>query len=238
MLNLFITSTEKNSNKNFITAGLAITMQSLGYSVFVYKPVQMDCKCDENNKLQSEMFDYITKSAPSIMVHDSYRFGIHPNPLVASAKENCLISRDKIIADYSLLATVCECTIIDGLDGLGTPLNVDYLEENVIKEFDSPVLFVISPEKTPMNNIIMAINHAVSAGIKVRGVILNDYPDNTTDENIKLLPRFIEEYTPAKIIGILPPINPDIKPVELIATILTSIDIEAAFDMKIEKLEK
>ena len=40
MLNLYITSTEKKCGKTFITAGIAATMQSLGYSTTVYKPIQ------------------------------------------------------------------------------------------------------------------------------------------------------------------------------------------------------
>ena len=40
MLELFVSGSEKYSGKTFITAGLAATMQSLGYSTSVYKPVQ------------------------------------------------------------------------------------------------------------------------------------------------------------------------------------------------------
>ena len=40
MLNLYVTSTNNKDGKTFLTAGLAATMQSLGYSTSVYKPVQ------------------------------------------------------------------------------------------------------------------------------------------------------------------------------------------------------
>ena len=40
MLNLYITSSNRKEGKTFLTAGLAATMQSLGYSTAVYKPIQ------------------------------------------------------------------------------------------------------------------------------------------------------------------------------------------------------
>ena len=40
MLEIYVSGIEKNSGKTFVTAGLAATMQSLGYDTCVYKPVQ------------------------------------------------------------------------------------------------------------------------------------------------------------------------------------------------------
>ena len=40
MLNLYVTSANRKEGKTFLTAGLAATMQSLGYSTCVYKPIQ------------------------------------------------------------------------------------------------------------------------------------------------------------------------------------------------------
>ena len=39
MLELFLTGSDDTSDKIFVTAGLTATMQSLGYSCGVYKPV-------------------------------------------------------------------------------------------------------------------------------------------------------------------------------------------------------
>ena len=39
MLELYLTGSDDTSDKIFVTAGLTATMQSLGYSCGVYKPV-------------------------------------------------------------------------------------------------------------------------------------------------------------------------------------------------------
>ena len=43
MLNIYITSANKGEGKTFLTAGLAATMQSLGYKTNVYKPIETNC---------------------------------------------------------------------------------------------------------------------------------------------------------------------------------------------------
>ena len=84
----------------------------------------------------------------------------------------------------------------------------------------------------------MTLNYAKSLEIPVRGVILNEYPDDTTDLNVKNLTRLVEEYTDAKVLGIMPHLENlrNIKPDDLITNILYGIDVESVFNIKIAKL--
>ena len=234
MLNIYTTSTEENLTRYLISSGLAITMKSLGYSVGFYKPIQMNCEY-ENDSVFSKELNFLNSSDKSVYISNSYYFGKFPNPLIAAAKSGNLVQKEKLISDFREMQNF-ECSIIDGLDGFGTPINVDFTEEDMIKTFNIPLLFVISPQKTTLNSTIMNINHAKSSNINVRGVILNDYIDNN-NENVKFMPRFIEEYTDAKVLGAVCPMHELIQPQELIDNILNSIDLEAVFNVKIEKLE-
>ena len=64
------------------------------------------------------------------------------------------------------------------------------------------------------------------------------YPENTLDINIRTAPRLIEEYSDAKVLGIIKDfgkytkLNAGI----LIDTILNNVDIEEIFKIKIPKL--
>ena len=107
----------------------------------------------------------------------------------------------------------------------------------MIKMLDLPLLMVVSAKNSTINNIILSINHAKETGIKFRGVILGNYPENTDDVNIKLMPRLIEEYTDVKILGVLPSFDKNLNPNDLITEILNGVDIEAVFDVPIAKLQ-
>lgn len=216
MRRLFITGIEKNPNKTFITAGLAATLQSLGYTTCVYKPVAND-------------MDIFQRIDPRIKTFASYIIKTKKDPIVAEIEEGIAINFSQISGDYHGIYKECEFTFAEGTNGLMTPLGQDFFEDDLVKRLNLPVLFAAAPG--PVDNVIITINHAVVSGIPVRGVILNDCPEKTD------MPRLIEEHTDAKVLGLLPKIRPNIKPDELISIILTSIDIEGVLDMKIAKLE-
>ena len=237
MLELYVSGTEQNSGKTFITAGLAATMQCLGYSTSVYKPVQTNA-IEKNGFIQAPDLAYVKFIDPYIKTYFSYLFTQDAAPVLAAGTSGTEIKRDKIVQDYEQIFHESECIITDGCQGLGAPLTADLLEADIIKSLGLPVLLVVSPEKTTINNIIMTLNFAKTRDIPVRGVILNEYPDDTVDLNIKNLPRLVEEYIDAKVLGILQHIEnlKNIRPDDLITNILYGIDVESVFNIKIAKL--
>ena len=236
MLELFVTGADQNSDKIFVTTGLTATMQSLGYSCAVYKPVETGA-VKINGFVQSHDIAFIKFIDPYIKTYYSYLFKQNSTPLLAAAAENIIIDKNVILQDFQKIQDVNECLIVDGVSGLATPLGRDFLEEDMIKLLDLPLLMVVSAGSSTINNIILSINHAKEQGIKFRGVVLADYPESSSDVNIKLLPRLIEEYTDIKILGLLPAFEKNINPNDLITEILNGVDIEAVFDIQIAKLQ-
>ena len=99
MLNLYVTSTSKRAGKTFITAGLAATMQGLGYSTSVYKHIQTN-GTSHKGFLQSPDLSFIRTIDPYINTHFSYIFGSNTEPLTASESDGDLIDIDNINNEY------------------------------------------------------------------------------------------------------------------------------------------
>jgi dethiobiotin synthetase len=120
-----------------------------------------------------------------------------------------------------------------------TPLAPDFLVSDMVKALDLPAVIVVKPDAGMINQTLLTINHAESKGIKIRGVIINNFSENmANDAEVKSSFRLIEEYSDARILGIVKTFrNPNkVNPSELITNILNGIDIESVFDVKIEKL--
>lgn len=237
MLELYVSGSEKNSGKTFITAGLAATMQSLGYSTCVYKPVQTGA-IEQHGFLQSPDLALVKFIDPYIKTYFSYILKNDAVPIVAAELENTIIDKNTIIDDYKSLEIDFECTISDGTQGLTTPLADDFLEQDLVKSLNLPVLLVVSPNENSINNTLANINQASSAGVKIRGVIINDCPQIIQDVTIKSMPKLIEKYTDTKILGVMPHFEnlQSVNPNDLISNVLTGIDLESVFDIKIAKL--
>lgn len=238
MLNIFITGTDVNVGKTFITAGLAATMQSLGYLTCVYKPIQTG-SLDKNGFMQSPDLVFVKSIDPYIKTFSSYLLKKSATPFIAAEKENIIIDRNYIKKDYEAIISEYDCTITESTGGIMTPLGFNFLVSDLIQILNLPVVLVIKPDSGTVNHTLLTINHAVSKGLNVRGVIINNLPEETNDIDIKTAPRLIEEYSDTKVLGIVKNF-PDIKkinPNDLITTILNGIDVENVFDVKISKLD-
>lgn len=238
MLELFVSGAEKNSGKTFITAGLAATMQSLGYSTCVYKPVQTGA-IEKSGFIQAPDLAFIKFIDPYIKTYFSYLLKNNEIPAIAAELEHTDINKEIIYQDYLSIKKEFECIISDGTMGLATPLSDGFLEQDLVKMLEIPVLMVVSPTENSVNNTLVNINQAVSSGVKLRGVIINDCPEIIHDLSIKSMPKLIEKYTDTKILGVMPHIEnlKKINPNDLISNVLTGIDIESVFNVKIAKLE-
>lgn len=221
MLELFVTG----KSKSYITAGLAATMQSLGYATAVYKPVQTGA-IEKSGFIQAPDLAVVKFADPFIKTYSTYLFKSDLLPVLAAEKENTAIEKDKILSDYEQIKH--ECIITDGTFGLCTPLGENFSEQDLANLLNLPVLLVVSP-KERVEDILCSINQAQN----LRGVIINEFPDNSSDMNIKSMPKLIEKYTDTKILGIMPELNQE----DLIANILTGIDLESVFDIQIAKLK-
>ena len=230
MLELYLTGVEQNKNKIFITAGLASTMQSLGYSTAVYKPVETGVE-DYSKDLA-----YINFADKFIETYYTYQLQSPLTPLLSASAEGLVMEKSAIMQDYQKIMNRYECLLTDGLSGLATPMGRDFLEEDIVKSLVLPILFVVSAQNPDINNTFLSLNRAKELGLEVRGVIINDYPENPSAD-IKLMPKLIEEYTNAKILGIFPKTE-FLKPEDLIAQTLNCIDIEGVFGIKIAKISE
>lgn len=236
MLNLYITSNNKCEGKTFLTAGLAATMQSLGYATSVYKPIQTSGKVI-NGFTQSPDLTFIKSIDPYINTHFSYLFKSKAEPLIAAENENEYIDIDFINNEYQKVTINSDCVIIDGDSGLMSPLAPNIQNAELIKKVALPVLLVVTPDKNAINGTLLTIYAAMEKGINIRGVVINNISKDCSKETLTSITRVIEEYSNVKILGLIPHLEDRIIPSELITAVLNGIDIESIFDVKIEKLD-
>ena len=236
MLNLYVTSANRKEGKTFLTAGLAATMQSLGYSTCVYKPIQT-AGIEINGFMQSPDLTYVKTVDPYIDTHFSYLFKSEYEPLIASEQENEPIDVELINSEFQRISSVSDCTILDGDCGLLSPLAPSFQTVDMVKRLQLPVLFVVTPREDSINDTLLSIYTAQEKGVEIRGVILNNIKNDCPKTLLTAIPRVIEEYTSVKILGLISHVEGKLAPEDLITSILNGVDIESIFNVKIEKLD-
>lgn len=235
-MNITVTGTENGCGKTVIVSGIASVLQSLGYKTSVYKPVQTGA-IDRGKYLISPDLAFVKIFDKYIKTHGTYMLKSKTIPALGSAIEKVDINLEKIMQDYNALAKKSDIVITELTGGLMTPLNKDFYSVQIPLNFKLPVLFVVTPGLDNLNNLLNEINTAKSAGVDVAGVIVNKYPPYSEIPEIKAFPALIEEYSDAKVLGIVR--NFKGKSVDanvLFNEILNGIDIQEVFGMKIPKL--
>lgn len=236
MLNVYITSGNKKDGKTFLTAGLAATMQSLGYTTSVYKPIQTS-GIEINGFTQSPDLTVIKTVDPYINTYFSYIFKSKNEPLIAAEQENEFIDIELINNEYNRIIASSDCTLIDGDSGLLSPIAPNMQNIDLIKKLQVPVLFAITPREDSINDTLLSIYAAQEKGLNIRGVVINNIKEDCPKEILTATTRVIEEYSSVSILGLLPNLGDKVLPEELITGVLNGIDIESVFNVKIEKLE-
>mgnify|MGYP002580462327 CR=1 FL=1 len=232
-MNLFIASDKQGSGKTFISAGIAATMQSLGYSVGYYKPIQTGAM-NQNGFVTSQDITFIKKIDPNLNTVTSYTFQTDAFPILAAKKENVVVQPEVLVKDYLKLRKTSEIVIVESSGGILTPFCSSMRTIDFIQAMQTSMLLVVEPTHEVLEKVLLTIDYVRHAGITVSGVILNKYI-KSPDLNIKKLPAMIEAYSGVPIVGIVG-YQMSVSPSGLIDTVLHSIDLETIFKMKIPKL--
>ena len=211
-------------------------MQALGYCSTLYKPIQTGALVQKNGLLKSGDLEFMRYVDSYMETYSTYMFKSSSSPVIAAALEGVEIDFDLISKDYSLFYKNYECIVTDGTYGLSTPITRKFTETDLIKRMGLPLLLVAPVESACINNTIMSIQQAQNSSLNFRGTVLSTTEGMCDEES--LTSRLIEEYTGTKICGIFNKLKDDMEfePDDIIANIITDVDIQKIFDIKIEKL--
>jgi len=237
MLELYVTETEKNTGKIVFSAGLAGTMQALGYYTTLYKPIQTGAMLTREKVLKSRDLEFMRYVDSYMETFSTYLFKSDSNPVIAAALEGVEIDVDLIYQDYMSFSRNYECIITDGTLGLSTPITKKFLEADLVKNLSLPLVLVAPAESESINNTIMAIQQAHNSGVSLRGVVLSTSEGLVNQESLTM--RLIQEYTGAKVCGIFNKLKDEfeVNPNDVIANIITDVDIQDLFRVPIAKLQ-
>ncbi|MGN0004433.1 MAG: dethiobiotin synthase [Candidatus Gastranaerophilaceae bacterium] len=233
-MNLFVISDKQGAGKTFISAGLASTMQSLGYSAGYYKPVQTSAYNTIKGIPNSHDVTFVKKNDPNIDTVTSYVFKADAIPMLAAQNEEKEIKPEVLVKDFLRLRKNSEVVIVESCGGLYTPLSPELQIKDFVNAVQLPVIIVAEASHDVFDNIVMLVNCAKHAGLVVRGIIINKFL-HTLDLNVTNLQALCELYTGIPVVGVIP-FKTDVSPSELIDLIVRSVDLDTVFGVKIPKL--
>src|SRR3989338_8554072 len=192
---IFITATDTGVGKTIISCAIWLALKKKGIDAGYMKPFQ----CSGNDT------DFAVKV---LGIKDDKKL-VNPYyakaplaPYVAFKRAKAKIDLEKIFFAYNELKKRHEFLIVEGAGGLLVPLMEGYLVADLIRDLDIPALIVARAGLGTLNHTLLTQRYALDYGIKVKGVIINNYQGKTAAE--KTNPDAFKEFLAAPILGIVP----------------------------------
>ena len=203
MKSLFITGTDTDVGKTYITAGLAIMLRKMGVDVGVMKPFAAGVVQKKGYK--SEDVEILTKSAqtndPENLVNPQF-FPIPASPYTAWKKLKIKPKIPLILSGFKKLSNMHEMLLVEGMGGILTPILEDYYVTNLIKDMKIPTIIVTRSKVGTVNHTLMTVKMCEKYKIPSKGIIINNFDDGGYP--INQLRKDLEALTGVKVLGSIP----------------------------------
>ena len=202
MKSLFITGTDTDVGKTYITAGLAITLRKMGTDVGVMKPFAAGI--EQKKGFKSEDVEILSNAAqisdPETLLNPQF-FPISASPYTAWKKLKIKPKIPLILSSFKKLSRNHKMILVEGMGGTMTPILKDYYVANLIKDMKIPTVIVTRSKVGTVNHTLMTVMMCQKYKIPIKGIIINNFDDGYPIDQLK---KDLVNLTGIKVLGSIP----------------------------------
>ena len=197
---LFITGTDTDVGKTYVTALLVKTLRKAGFDVGYYKAAISGAPTvSESDAGFVNRFAGINEPEDMIL---SYLYQNAVSPHLAAKIEGNPVEKEVILKAWERVTKAYPYVTMEGSGGIMCPIRHDekavYYLEDIIQWLHLPVLVVANAGLGTINHVVTTCEYIKNRHIPVKGILLNHWKGGIMEEdNVKM----IEEITGVKVLA-------------------------------------
>lgn len=194
---LFITGTDTEVGKTFVTASILRELISMGISVGAYKPVASGI--DETQLGDPDVLAEASGNREEKSLYCSQRFVAPLAPPMAAELENRFVDESLLLRGATLWKDRCQMLVVEGAGGWHSPLSLNWTNADVAKALGYPVVVVAANKLGVVNHVLLTLESILRSGQTISAVVLNNalnIPDPSISSNARLLSLFMANKHP------------------------------------------
>ncbi len=203
MKSLFVTGTDTDVGKTYVTAGLAVTLRKMGIDVGIMKPFAAGTP--QKKGFKSEDVEILSKAAqvsdPEDLMNPQF-FKMAASPYTASKNLKVKVRVKSVLSSFKKLSKLHSILLVEGMGGIMTPILKNYFVTDLIKEMRIPAVIVTRTRVGTVNHTIMTCKMCVKYKIPIKGIIINNF--DSDGYTVKTLKRDLESLTRIPVLGTIP----------------------------------
>lgn len=202
---LFITGTDTDVGKTYVTAMLARELYQAGVRVGVYKPVCSGMSLDEAGRRR---WPDVDKLARAIECDDidriaPQRFQAPLAPPVAARLESRTVDSDMIRRGLEYWHERSDFVLVEGVGGLLCPVTAQETAADLALDIGFPLLIVARLGLGTINHTLLTLEVAARYGLPVFGIILNESERVGDDRVAATNPQEIQARTSVPVLAVV-----------------------------------
>lgn len=197
MKGFFITGTDTEIGKTFVTCLLMQRLVSEGYKVAGLKPIASGCEQTDTGLQNSDAL--AISSSANVDLLDStvnrYRFRLAIAPHIAAEQDGTRLSLDSVYQDLLTASELADFVFVEGVGGWNVPLGDNVSVADLASRLALPVIVVVGIRLGCINHALLTINSVRQTGIPIAGWIANrcEPQADAIDDNIKSIQQRVPE---------------------------------------------
>lgn len=197
-MNFFITATDTDVGKTFVTAALLSAINQNGQRAIALKPVQTGCENTPNGKLVAPDVQQYRSVVAENDISPCYAFRLPASPHYAAQLENQVIEIPKILSYIKQQSSDYDVTLIEGAGGIFVPLNQKETMLDLMIQCHYPVILVCPNVLGVINSVLMSIETLHNHGLSIAALVLNF--DDENDEICRCNREYLQQHTDIPLI--------------------------------------
>ncbi|MFZ4115346.1 MAG: dethiobiotin synthase [Chthoniobacterales bacterium] len=186
-MNYFITATDTNAGKTYVTALLTRAFRKLGLDTLAMKPIACGDWSD-SKILQSAAGNTLTLEEITPVYCQTPLAPIH-----AAQREGKLFSIDHVLPAFHHLRKKTSSLLVEGVGGWLALLSPTESLADLACAIQFPILLVVRNRLGAMNHALLTLESIKHHGCHCAGIILNHHPDDEGDLAIEGYRHFFKE---------------------------------------------
>lgn len=178
---LFVTATDTEVGKTFVTAMIARRLLDDGLRVGVYKPVASGCGAQDADDGQ-QIWEAAGKPATLARVCPQ-TFAAPLAPHLAAKLEDRQVDEELLLEGLTAWKDQCDIVLVEGVGGLMSPVSEELYCADLADAFGYKLLVVVPNRLGCINQALQTLITATAFrdGLEIAGVVLNDVDPASND---------------------------------------------------------
>jgi dethiobiotin synthetase len=185
MQTVFVTGTDTNVGKTYVTCLLVRKLQATGLTVGAYKPVCSGAEKDTVGRPFWPDIDALRSAAGQQFSLDlicPQRFLAAVAPNIAAEMEGSVVSDDLLLSGVSAWRTEVDSLIVEGAGGIFCPLSNTVTVLDLATQLQAPIVVVAANRLGVINHTRLTVEQIRHSGLEVAAVILNEHQQSDADD--------------------------------------------------------